>query len=255
MLPRWAIAAVKPARAKSSSYLRCHGGHDSRGVSTHGSPASSASRSVAAAGERVALGHDGGDRLAQHALRREVADLGRPGEAGVERALAQAGDEPRDRQVQRLERDPRVALAEGADDRRHDVVGDAGQEPHPEVPDLTARRAAHRLRRTVGLGEHRPRLAQEHLAGRGQRDAAPAALEQHHAELRLERAHLLRERLLRDVQPARGGGQAARLGDRHEGAQLPQVGRGHRAESTRASQAVPVTAQADRGFCGRACRA
>ena len=35
-------ARAKPAAAKSRSYSACHGGHDSRGVSTHGSAASSA---------------------------------------------------------------------------------------------------------------------------------------------------------------------------------------------------------------------
>ncbi len=188
----------------------------------------------------MAVGQHGRDGLVQHDLGRQVVDERRPAERGVEPALAQAGDERRDRELLRLQRDPRVALAERPHERRHDEVRDRGEEADAQLPLLTARRAAHRRDRPVRLRQDGPRLAQQHLADAGERRAAGAALEQRDAELELERPHLLRQRLLGDVEPGGGAREAARLGDGDERAQLPQL-RGH---GSIVSQAPPVAAQA-----------
>ena len=150
----------------------------------------------------MAVGQHGRDRLVQHQLRGEVVDERRPAQRGVEPALAQTGDERRDRELLGVQRDPRVAVAERAHERRHDEVGDRREEADAQLALLTARRAAHRLDRPVRLRQDGSRLAQQHLADAGQRGPAGAALEQRHAELELQRPHLLRQRLLGDVQPA-----------------------------------------------------
>jgi hypothetical protein len=50
----------------------------------------------------------------------------------------------------------------------------------------------HRLASVRGVGEHRPGMRQECIAGRGQPDPAPVADEQPLAELRFQTANLLR---------------------------------------------------------------
>jgi DNA-binding transcriptional LysR family regulator len=80
--------------------------------------------------------------------------------------------------------------------------------------------AVHRVGGAAGVGEQSARLLQEHLADRGRRHPAAAADEQRRAELGLQRAHLLRERLLGDVQARGGARDAALLEDRDERAQL-----------------------------------
>ena len=74
----------------------------------------------------------------------------------------------------------------------------------------------------VELGQHGARVAQEGLARRGQLDAAARALEQRAAELGLERANLLAERRLGDVQPRGGTPEVQLLGDGDEIAKLAE---------------------------------
>ena len=177
-------AAGSRPRAKSASYWRCHGGHDARGVSTHGSSASSASVSSS----RPASGWPSGSTAATGSrsttsVARSSTSGGRLS-AGVEPPLAQPGDERRrSRRSSVCSAMLGVPLAERAHDRRHDVVRHGGEEADPQLALLAACRATHRLDRSLGLREHRARLAQQDRADVGQRDAARAALEQRHAEL------------------------------------------------------------------------
>ena len=59
----------------------------------------------------------------------------------------------------------------------------------------------------------------------GRHDALWIAIEQRRAQPTLDQRDLLRQRLLGDVQASRRRSEAARLGDRDEVAQLPQVRR------------------------------
>jgi hypothetical protein len=182
-----------------------------------------------------------GDPLAQYGLAGQVVDERRAAEAGVDRALAQARHEVGDPHVLGVERDPRDALGERPHDGRHKVVRDRRQEADAHVAELAVSGAADGVDRALGLREDRARLAQQHRADLGQLDAAGTALEQRNPELRLERADLLRERLLRDVQSPRGAGEVALLRDGDEVAQLAQLRR--HAVILRAPQAVPVAVQ------------
>ena len=77
----------------------------------------------------------------------------------------------------------------------------------------------------VGRGEQRPRLLEQLLAGRSQRDAPGRAGEQVRAELLLELADLPAEHRLRDVEALRRAPEVQLFGDRDEVAQLAQVQR------------------------------
>ncbi len=63
--------------------------------------------------------------------------------------------------------------------------------------------------------------------GLGEREPPPLAQEEIMPERRLEGAQLRRERRLREVQPARGAGQRAVMGDGAEETQVMQVQDGH----------------------------
>src|SRR5215204_1978587 len=78
--------------------------------------------------------------------------------------------------------------------------------------------------RDVGLAEHPARLVEHGGAGGGQRDAPLSAVEQLHAELLLELAHLLAHRGLGDVEPF---GRAAEMELLRDGYEVPQVSRLH----------------------------
>ena len=77
--------------------------------------------------------------------------------------------------------------------------------------------------RGVELGQRPARAGDEQLAGLRHRDAARRALDERHAELRLEAADLLRERRLRDVLARGGAREVALVGERDEIAQLAQI--------------------------------
>jgi hypothetical protein len=83
-----------------------------------------------------------------------------------------------------------------------------------------------------------PRVRHQRLTGRGQRDAPRRALEELHAEARLELAHLGRERLLGEVQPLRGTSEAELLGHHDVRAQQSGVEIHHAASVDPQRQAV-----------------
>jgi len=83
-----------------------------------------------------------------------------------------------------------------------------------------------RARGGVGLadgGERRLRLLHEGLARRGDGHPAGVALEQSHADLRLESRDRLRERRLRQLEAPGRTGHLTLLHHRHEVAQLSEV--------------------------------
>ena len=100
------------------------------------------------------------------------------------------------------------------------MVGDRGQDADAQDVTLAAGRARRHLERAIGGGERGARLGQQRLPDRCQRDPAGSAVQELRAEPALDQPQLLGQRLLGDVEPRRGGGQAARLGDRHEVAKL-----------------------------------
>jgi hypothetical protein len=202
-------------------------------------------RQLLAVRQRVALRQHGRHRLAQDHLGCQVVDQRRAAEGGVDGALAQAADQARDRHLLGAEGHPGMAVPEHAHQGRHQVVGQRGEEPDPQFALLAASRATHGLDRTLGLREHRPRLAEQHGADVGELDSTGAPLEQLDPELRLQRADLLGERLLGDVQPPGRAGEVALLRDGDEVAQLAQLRRhavhgrkGHRPRLLRARQPV-----------------
>ena len=174
-------------------------------MSTHGSSARSASRSSARPASGWPSGRTAATGSRSTALGGEVVDERRPGERR-RRACPRAGR----RRARAIGRScVRRARSPGSRSRKArttggmHVVGDArrGSRRGGARP-RRGRRAADRLGGTVGLGEHR-RAPLRRSTSPGAVSVTPRGLRSRstHAELRLERAHLLRERLLGDVQP------------------------------------------------------
>ena len=85
-------------------------------------------------------------------------------------------------------------------------------------------RAARGFARRIDLKQRQTRVIEKSAAGRGERDAARAALQQWDADLEFEVADLPAQRWLRGMQPPFGGiGQAAFLGNGNEIAQVAQL--------------------------------
>ena len=80
----------------------------------------------------------------------------------------------------------------------------------------------------IDLGQHGPGLLQQHGPRGGQPDALAPAVQQLGADDLFQPPDLLAERGLRDVHPLRRMGEGARVGNRHEVAQMPEfhAGRG-----------------------------
>ncbi len=116
-----------------------------------------------------------------------------------------------------------VAGAEAAQDRRQDLVGGRGHEAHRQPAGHAAAGAARGGERALHLRQHAVRLVEQHAAWLRQLDLASRALEQHDAELFLERADHLAKRRLRHVQPVGGAAKAEFLRHGDELAQLAQV--------------------------------
>ena len=89
----------------------------------------------------------------------------------------------------------------------------------PRVPRARLARA---LARARGAGQQVARVLEQRRARRGERDAAAIALEQPHAELVLERPHLLADARLGQVQPVGGAAEVQLLGDRDERPELAE---------------------------------
>ena len=88
-------------------------------------------------------------------------------------------------------------------------------------PSAQGRGLGRALMESAEQREGGPRMGQQRLAGRGQGDRAPVAVQQPLAELGLQAPDLLADRGLGDPQPFRCAGEVSLLGDGGEVRQLP----------------------------------
>ena len=158
----------------------------------------------------------------------------------VERALGQRQDAEREVEpaglhhvhqalvavgLHELDLDARPDLAEAADDGGQDPRADALVDADPEPPGLP-RRVREQVR-ACGLEAVGDRLdvAQQERAGLGElhRPPAAAAVEQAHAERRLEAHHVLADGRLRVVKGIGGAVERALVRDGPEAEQLPEA--------------------------------
>src|SRR5205823_14381096 len=86
-----------------------------------------------------------------------------------------------------------------------------------------------RLLRLAREAEDAPRVAEQQLARARRGGAAPEPVEQLHAQLVLERAHVLGDGGLREVERLGGAREAAELGDLGEDLEAAQVHQQRRA--------------------------
>ena len=179
-----------------------------------------------AAGEPVAAGQHADHRLAAEAELFEAGLLERGAdEAHVDLAGAQLLDvEHRGAQAEN-QLDLGIAPAIRIDDRTGHPAGERPGEAHAQPASLPRPGGPGDCRRTLGTSQQVTGLAQQRLAGGGERGTAPVALEQLHAELGLERADLLADAGLGEVQAVRRAAKVQLLGHRDERAQLPALHR------------------------------
>ena len=183
-----------------------------------------AQRDPAALGERM-VGRDRGDRaLAHH-------DLGHQRFVGIDRGTDESDvEQPGGERAQLFERralaeldlDARAAAAEALDDPGHDRQQRRADEVDAQQPRLAGLDPPDGRDRDVELVEHRARVSQERLAGRGELDAAAGAVQQPASELILEPRDLLAQGRLGDVQASRRTAEVKLLGDGDEVTQLAQ---------------------------------
>jgi hypothetical protein len=73
----------------------------------------------------------------------------------------------------------------------------------------------------IDEGQDGPGRVQQHAARRGEPQPVAAAVQQRRAHDLFQAPDLLAQGGLGDEDPLRGAGEAARIGDRHEVAQMP----------------------------------
>src|SRR5262249_1003198 len=121
--------------------------------------------------------------------------------------------------------DARVGGGEGAKQAGEAPVGQGVDQADGEAAGEQTAERRHRLAAALGRLQRGPRVRQQGLAGRCQRNPAPAADEQVLAQLAFQPADLLADRRLRDRDPLGRAREVALLGDGHEVAELPQLHR------------------------------
>ena len=147
-----------------------------------------------------------------------------------------------------IQLDVGIALAVLVDDRAGDPAGQRPRQRQPQRPALPAPGRAHDRRRVIGRREHAARLAEQRRARRRQRRPAAVAVEQRHAELGLERPHLLRHARLRHVQPLGRAPEVQLLRHRDERAQLAELHRRMIGAAFHRSEHSFLIAQADHPY-------
>jgi len=110
-----------------------------------------------------------------------------------------------------------VALHEARDRRRHVHVAEQHRRGDREAAFGLARLGLQREVGGVGRQQHIARGGQVVAALLGQRQPSRGAMEQPHAEVRLERGERAHHRGQRAAERLRGAGQAALVGNLHEG--------------------------------------
>jgi hypothetical protein len=86
----------------------------------------------------------------------------------------------------------------------------------PKLVGAALRRVPRDHLRDLRLSKDAARLVEERRAGRGKGDGAVRAVQEAHAELLLQLAHLFADGRLRDVQPLRGTAEMQLFGDGDE---------------------------------------
>ncbi|MCY1424427.1 hypothetical protein D9M71_401710 [compost metagenome] len=115
-------------------------------------------------------------------------------------------------------------LAEAADDARHQRIGRGADEADAQPALLAGFALARGAADFIGVEQRAAGVAQHHLAGRGQLEAAGQALEQQHAELFFELLDRGGQRRLGDMQLLRRAAEVEGLGeDQH----LPELTKFH----------------------------
>ena len=95
--------------------------------------------------------------------------------------------------------------------------------PKPQPPPGQADELLDLHAGALDIGQDPPREREQRLAGRSERDVAARPTEQSRAELALERADLLAQRRLRDVDRLGGAREVTRVGHGREVLELPEL--------------------------------
>jgi hypothetical protein len=117
----------------------------------------------------------------------------------------------------------RVALGQHCGQRQHEAAAEADAHGDAHAPADAAARARDGTDGVVQAAQRVARALGEARPLGGQRQPPRGAIEQAHADLRLQLDHVLAHRCRRQVQPLRGGGEAAAGGGLDEGDQALQV--------------------------------
>jgi hypothetical protein len=140
----------------------------------------------------------------------------------VELAGGQRGKQRVGLVLQQGQLDARVGTVEGAQQAGEAAVGEGVDQADGQAAGEQAADRRHRLAPALGRLQCRPRVGEQGLAGRGERDAAAVAEEQALAELGFQAVDLLADGGLRDRDALGRAGEVAFLGDGHEVGKLPQ---------------------------------
>ena len=157
--------------------------------------------------EQLALDEVGLDRLAQ--------PDGDVGLAHREIELFLGGDQ--------RDADLRIEIEKLAEPRRQPMHADAGRRGHPQLAVRPFAAVGQLGARGFELHEHFMRGSAQQLALLGEDQPARMAMEQRHAELRLERRNLARHRRLRQAELLAGMREAAGLGGGMENPELVPI--------------------------------
>jgi hypothetical protein len=125
-------------------------------------------------------------------------------------------------QAQR-ELDLRVASTVSGDDLAGHPARQRPSEAHPQPTPLSGADRAGDRRGLLGAGQELARLLEQGTPGRGQSDDAAISLEQRHAEFGFQRADLLADARLGEMQPVGRAAEVKLLRHRHERPQLPEL--------------------------------
>ncbi|MCY1427090.1 hypothetical protein D9M71_429210 [compost metagenome] len=116
-----------------------------------------------------------------------------------------------------------MTLQEGRQAVRQEGMGGVGVGPQADMPAHPLGIGAEVRMHLFELGEHLARVAQQHIAGAGQADAAGLANKQRGARRLFQQANAMAGRRGRQMDALGAAGEVARLGNGDEQAQVGQV--------------------------------
>jgi hypothetical protein len=117
-----------------------------------------------------------------------------------------------------------IVLAQPRQDARQHERRDRRDHAHPHLARKWPPGGARDIGELVGLAQHAPRLFDEALAERREPHHAARALDQHHADQRLELANARRQRRLGDETGLGGAAEMAMIAQRDQILQLLERG-------------------------------